>query len=65
VLCVGISTASPPGSADAPLAIATDNPAAPNNGTAQARLFRLEARFFCMWSSSHTFGQIFDQSNIV
>jgi hypothetical protein len=39
-----------------------DNPAAPNNGTAHARLFRFETCFaFDMVKSSHTFAQTFDQ----
>jgi hypothetical protein len=48
--------AGPTVAAGAPLASDNDNPAAPNNGTAHARLFR-----FCdMVKSSHTFGQMFD-----
>jgi len=43
-------------SADAPLARDNDNPAAPNNGTAQARRFRFEVCFACdMVESSHVF----------
>jgi hypothetical protein len=38
-----MSAAGPPGTADAPLAIDNDNPAAPNKGTAHARRFRFEA----------------------
>jgi hypothetical protein len=63
VFRVGISAADPPVPADAPLASDNDNPAAPNNGTAHARRFRFEACFACdMVESSHTFGQMFDQS---
>jgi hypothetical protein len=63
VLCVGISAAGTSVAAGALLASDNDNPAAPNNGTAHARLFRFDACFACdMVESSHTFGQLFDQS---
>jgi len=48
--------------AGAPLTIDKDNPAAPNNGTAHALLFRFEACFVCdMLESSHTFGALKDR----
>jgi hypothetical protein len=54
--------AGPTVAAGAPLASDNDNPAAPNNGTAHARLFRFETCFaFDMVESSHTFAQTFDQ----
>ena len=63
MFCVGISAAGTSVAADAPLASDNDNPAAPNNGTAHARLFRFEACFARdMVEFSHTFGQLFDQS---
>src|SRR4029077_2589459 len=48
--------------AGAPLTIDKDNPAAPNNGTAHARLFCFDA-FFArdMLESSHTFGALKDR----
>jgi hypothetical protein len=45
VFCVGISGAGTSVAADAPVASDNDNPAAPNNGTAHARLFRFEDCF--------------------
>jgi len=63
VFCIGISAAGTSVAADAPLASDNDNPAAPNNGTAHARLFRFEDCFARdMVEFSHTFGQLFDQS---
>jgi hypothetical protein len=38
-----------------PLASANDNPAAPNNGTAHARCFRIEGFFAWGMVTSHTF----------
>jgi hypothetical protein len=61
VFCVGISAAGTSVAADAPLASDNDNPAAPNNGTAQARRFRFEACFACDMGDS-PIGQLFDQS---
>jgi hypothetical protein len=62
VFCVGISAAGTSVAADAPLASDNDNPAAPNNGTAHALLFRFEACFVCdMLESSHTFGALKDR----
>ena len=64
VFCVGISAAGTSVAADAPLASDNDNPAALNNGTAHARLFRFDAFFaFDMVESSHTFAQVYDFSN--
>ena len=58
-----MSVAAAPVPADAALASDNDNPAAPNNGIAHARFFRFEPCFARdMVESSHTFGQIFDQS---
>jgi hypothetical protein len=58
VFCVGISVAGTSVAAE-PLASDNDNPAAPNNGTAHARLFRFEACLARdMVEASHTFGQI-------
>jgi hypothetical protein len=55
--------AGPTVAAGAPLGSDNDNPAAPNKGTAHARCFRFEAFFLSdMVESSHTFGQMFDQS---
>jgi hypothetical protein len=63
VFCIGISAEGTSVAADAPLASDNDNPAAPNNGTAHARLFRFEACFARdMVDSSDTFGQLFDRS---
>jgi len=63
VFRVGISAAGPLVTADAPLASDNDNPAAPNTGRALLRRFRFEACFACdMAESSHTFGQMFDQT---
>ena len=45
MFCVGISAVGTSVAAGAPLASDNDNPAAPNNGTAQARLFRFETCF--------------------
>jgi hypothetical protein len=45
VFWVGVSAAGTSVAADAPLASDKDNPTAPNNGTAHARLFGLEACF--------------------
>jgi hypothetical protein len=45
VFRVGTSGAGDLVAADAPLASDKDNPTAPNNGTAHARLFGLEACF--------------------
>jgi hypothetical protein len=44
VFCIGISVAGTSVAAE-PLASDNDNPAAPSNGTAHARLFRFEACF--------------------
>src|SRR5262249_41681162 len=53
-----IPTSGPTGTADAPLASASDNPAAPNTGRVLLRRFRFEACFTRdMAKSSHTFGQ--------
>jgi hypothetical protein len=59
VFGVGISAAGAPGTADAPLTNANDNPAAPNTGRALFRRFRLETCFACdMAASFHTFGDV-------
>jgi len=64
VFCVGVSVAGTSVAAE-PLASDNDNPAAPNNGTAHARLFRFEACLARdMVESSDTFGQIFDQLRV-
>jgi hypothetical protein len=55
VFCVGVPVTGTSVAADAPLAIANDNPAAPNNGTAHARCFRFEGLFAWGMVTSHTF----------
>ena len=59
MFCVGISAVGTSVAAGAPLASDNDNPAAPNNGTAQARLFRFET-CFARDMTEYSFGQMIE-----